>query len=92
MDEKKIIREYEVIPLELTVITAKYQDVVIPDSPGLRRHLKLMEFGNQIFDMKKRYFFFFKRKLRPYEKAEELVKLQIEEIANIKRKNSHLLK
>lgn len=57
-------------------------DIIIPDSPELRAHLAHMELGCRVSDMRKRSFLFFKRRLKPHEKAAELLKLQLGEVIN----------
>lgn len=51
----------------------------IPDSPELRALQRQLKLGCQVLDMRKRSFFFFKRKLKPHEKRIELSKLQVED-------------
>lgn len=75
MDEEKPIFKDVAIKVSID----QDRDIHIPDSPWLRDLRKQLELGCQVLDMRKRYFFFFKRKLRPHEKKIELTTLMLEE-------------
>ena len=70
------MNEYKDVPIKVTVGSDEVRH--IPDSPGLRALLLHMELGCKVLDMRKRSFLFFKRRLKPHEKAAELLKLQME--------------
>lgn len=71
----------EYFKINMTVIPSD-ADVMIPNSPELTAHLASMELGCRVSNMRKRSFLFFKRRLKPHEKAAELLKLQLEMIEN----------
>ena len=70
--------EYRDVSIKVSINTDGY--IVVPDSPELRSFLRSMELGSKVLDMRKRNFLFFKRRLKPHEKAKELLLLQLEDL------------
>lgn len=57
-----------------------YRDVLFKDTPGLKGFLRRMDLGCQVLDMRKRSFLFFKRSLKPHERAKAYALLLMEDM------------
>lgn len=72
--------EFKDVPIKAVIADGTmFKDIKLADSPALRRLLRNLDLGCQVLDMRKRSFFFFKRKLRPHEIMLEYAKLQMKE-------------